>query len=1450
MDSTIRASALLLLFLTQPASAVDPPHLATRTPSQGCLDCHALHGAPGPSLQRDVGSCVGCHASQASPPLSQWSSGDQATPGVSGSSHRWDAASGVNPTYGATLPSDPEMLKRLAGQPMTCAVCHDPHSQAKVPFDVNAWDRSHFLRFPNADGGICLQCHSSRNVTSASTYTGAPQSHPVGKPLPGANAAYFAKPRAVGGGDQVDSTVTSNLALVSGGVASLTAGNVTCMTCHGVHYADSDSSTQDDRPRAGDGTLLRRSFTSGGLRGSTTAGKDDACSGCHTVSGHSGSVGTGSKYTFTFGCKDCHDGHGTRNIKLVKESLTYASGSTTSGVDLRALGNGTGGVGPYDLASSVAPGTGPCEGCHTQTQDRDPTAPRPRFRNSGEGANNGRHFTNNCLGCHEHRNGFKGSEPNAPTVACDPCHRYGMRSADAEPLKQSTYHHVMESDVVAGYAPAAVPTLAVDGDKRCIQCHVDHPFGANPGANLRTSVTTATAVSTDYSAAAPFGPCVSCHASPQLKNGTDQKSDGTTVTYAISAADFGASAHKFATEPSGSMFRSATGSFTVACVKCHSDGQPTATQGGTNRFALHSSPDRRLRSPLGITSFTNGGDALEERFCYRCHSASTDVNPGGGPAKATTASDYFGAVANMSPGSTGLFSQMQKGTANVTPGPTTATTTLFFQPPGLENPVAPMPVAQAPDTTTFATNVLYLKSKADELPSGPLPVAYLMTSGLYDTDELRSRVMSPVQGTTLEEYVVLWNGGYLRVGQFSSPPIATRFTWRAGTALVLLLHAGQNYGWNGGCHRRWAAFKWNANGTLGPQFVATGESINGAELRFEDLTVSSDVTFSQGDKLLVELELSTPEWSSWAQCASYWGSLIRDSRLMLPNRPDGHLPEFTFAAPPVEGGTWAGRSMTPFAPTGAVNETREAAAAVPSGTRLWRRASFLSPPVATATTTVQAPWTIHVFDRQSDAAANAHVRYKIYGWMADGTRGPDIVPWTTWGSSPGTVTAMQTITTPAGAAVALAVGDKVVVDLELQTLNVDASTAGTYGLEVSHGPTALSNLVMPGSVTFTYNDRGTAAVGRHDVGFYSGVHRPHPSDEGRGYVAANRHVECEDCHDPHSTRSGLHAAGSNVAGQVLRGAPAVAPAPPATNWEVGTTATYATTTVGATTPEAHVCFRCHSSFNTAIPEDPSGLPAPPWSTGGGGFTNTALEFSPSNASGHPVLASLNDYPNSLGPKTLAADQLCSLTTCPPATNPGARYWTPGQTMTCTDCHASDAASPAAQGPHGSAYRYMLAGPNRAWPYTVAGATSGTLFQLGVNTEDDLGGPSGNGLFCRNCHPTPYDPNVAWRGTGTNDMHWRMGWGHGFDNGFGGSCPNGCRDCVRCHIVVPHGGKVSRLIATVNAPARYKIPGVGPLFTGFTKAPNRNTDYWNRFSFDPQWGCGTGHYTDTPPLEAW
>jgi hypothetical protein len=164
---------------------------------------------------------------------------------------------------------------------------------------------------------------------------------------------------------------------------------------------------------------------------------------------------------------------------------------------------------------------------------------------------------------------------------------------------------------------------------------------------------------------------------------------------------------------------------------------------------------------------------------------------------------------------------------------------------------------------------------------------------------------------------------------------------------------------------------------------------------------------------------------------------------------------------------------------------------------------------------------------------------------------------------------------------------------------------------------------------------------------------------------------------------------------------------------------------------------------------------------------------------------------------------------------------------------------------------MLAGANRAWPYTVAGASSGTLFLLGVNTEVNVGSPSGNGLFCRNCHPRP--SSGQWNNS-SNPVHDTVGWGHlEPSGGSGNNCPNGCRECVRCHLRVPHGGKVSRLIVTSNAPARYRVPGIPPLFDGFQKLEIEGAE--SAFSvapnnYTPSYSPCAGRHGGSQPLESW
>jgi hypothetical protein len=260
------------------------------------------------------------------------------------------------------------------------------------------------------------------------------------------------------------------------------------------------------------------------------------------------------------------------------------------------------------------------------------------------------------------------------------------------------------------------------------------------------------------------------------------------------------------------------------------------------------------------------------------------------------------------------------------------------------------------------------------------------------------------------------------------------------------------------------------------------------------------------------------------------------------------------------------------------------------------------------------------------------------------------------------------------------------------------------------------------------------------------------------FSGTNRHVNCLDCHSPHAAKSGIHAYATtatstrnlvsnpltkvsgvqfNYSGLANFGAPAAA------NF------TWVPASTGATY-EYQVCFKCHTSFTFGT-SPPNGLSANGTQTSPP-ETDLAQEFNPGNRSGHPVVVGLNSYTGNTAPKALTAGVMKA----PWNTNVGT------QTMVCSDCHNTDAASPAAQGPHGSAVQFMLrnfgAGTPTAWPNV-------TLTNRATS-------------WCYNCHAL------------SNAVHTRS--------------DHLSAQCHNCHIVIPHGGKMSRLIGDNNStmPTRY------------------------------------------------
>lgn len=257
-----------------------------------------------------------------------------------------------------------------------------------------------------------------------------------------------------------------------------------------------------------------------------------------------------------------------------------------------------------------------------------------------------------------------------------------------------------------------------------------------------------------------------------------------------------------------------------------------------------------------------------------------------------------------------------------------------------------------------------------------------------------------------------------------------------------------------------------------------------------------------------------------------------------------------------------------------------------------------------------------------------------------------------------------------------------------------------------------------------------------------------------------RTVECNSCHNPHKALAGSHSysatatASRNLASNPLKGTDGVSVNYTGlTNFQTVATNRYTVIPKSTgVTYEYQICLKCHSSYAWGTGTPPNGL-SPNGSVATPVQTDAAQEFNLNNRSGHPVVTGLNNYPNStaVGSPARKGLQPAALK-APWNVNVGT------QTMMCSDCHNTDAASPAAQGPHGSALQFMLRGPNAAnWPNVTL---------ANYNTS-----------WCANCHNT------------MNRVHSRS--------------DHRNYQCYRCHIVVPHGGKLSRLMADNDTmPARY------------------------------------------------
>lgn len=344
--------------------------------------------------------------------------------------------------------------------------------------------------------------------------------------------------------------------------------------------------------------------------------------------------------------------------------------------------------------------------------------------------------------------------------------------------------------------------------------------------------------------------------------------------------------------------------------------------------------------------------------------------------------------------------------------------------------------------------------------------------------------------------------------------------------------------------------------------------------------------------------------------------------------------------------------------------------------------------------------------------------------------------------------------------------------------------SGTTSTVPCHGAGGAKDIQTSLARFYSHPTDDPTKVGQHsnlDVLYGASI----PSDGGTGITwASNKHAECTDCHNPHQAKAGNHidppdgvntmfpASPTNLISKSgpLTGVTGIEPTWPSSGWIQPTTFT----TLETATKEYQICMKCHSQWSLGSSATPvsghtiekTGEPA----------TDQAWEFNPMNKSAHPVVMSHEAmkiyggntgkdpvvegrYANSLGTTALKT---------PWSNSPG------NNTMYCSDCHGADEQSADPRGPHGSSYKYMLKGRGNYWPYKADGVT---LWDIDSTTAD---APD---LFCQNCHRTEAVTIHVFKSDRTR-----------FSN----------MVCVNCHVGIPHGSKVSRLIAYNTMPHPYNF----------------------------------------------
>ena len=530
--AAILVFALYVLTLPLNVSAFDAPHINTAA-GYTCATCHTSNLSLGSIGYNNM--CLSCHRpgdpkaggksialEDAANPFNNHSSFGSAKMQTS---HRWDGDD-TSPAAGAQSPIQRQMttsnlLNRTGGQ-LACVRCHNQHDKGA---------EGKFLRIPNDKDQMCLDCHRSRNVQSH-----LKGSHPVVidyKSKAEAKPALFNLPPL--NSNSANPTSDLNVRL------TLAGGQLLCTTCHGVHFADSRSSTKDGNENfgnlsSGDGFLLRTD------RRSVQPNKMNICSNCHASKHNHNAKGQDVQ------CNDCHSAHvdydpndptgskGT-NTYLIRRNVTNKSTGKPSSIFFTKTGS--------QRAYRNEQGTGVCQGCHVVPAPGVGVGKPPALHNSND--------PNVCNVCHSHSN--MSSSFSVVSGNCATCH------GDASTLVTSGHSIHVGSK---GYSCDTCHSATVSGNSTIINpsLHGDNIFEV-AGSTFTTSFSTAVKTC-----------ATSCHANVY--------GAGTVTTPVWGASAGCASCHSVPIAASGP----ATGSHNIhagiVCTSCHLPGTTATTAPASN----------------------------------------------------------------------------------------------------------------------------------------------------------------------------------------------------------------------------------------------------------------------------------------------------------------------------------------------------------------------------------------------------------------------------------------------------------------------------------------------------------------------------------------------------------------------------------------------------------------------------------------------------------------------------------------------------------------------------------------------------------------------------------------------------------------------------------------------------------------------------------------------------